>query len=195
MKKILLASALYLFFGSAQAVESVRWDSASLSDESADIHGETLTGSGISQTQLLGDHVFIEGSYRDLSNHKNVSDSRVKLNLNALSLGTGYRHALSKRTDVFSMVLYEELEYESSFGDGSENINENSFGIDLGIRSLLTQNVELRGSVSYLEVSGKSKITSSYSAMFHFTNKFSTSIGFSNIDEADFLSLSGVVFF
>lgn len=195
MQKILIAAILFLYFSPVHAVESVRWNSVSLSYDTVDIDSKNLTGSGISVSQLIRENIFIEGQYRYFYDEINLMGSKVDWEFNALSVGFGYRQALSDNTDFFSLVLLEEIEIESSFKGSSETKTENSYGLNLGIRSLVFEDVELRGSISYLEISDETEITFSASAMYHFTNKFSASIGYSNIDQAEFISLSGLIFF
>ena len=195
MKKLVLASALLLSMGTIQAAESVRWDSASLSYQSVDLDGDKLTGFGISGTKLVSDNVFIAGSYASVSDDIDVFGSKVDVDFNTLSIGLGYRHAISSTTDFFGVVSYQDMEVEASFQGNSEDDSENGYGLQAGLRSLVTAQLELNGSLSYVEIADESETGFNVSAMYHFTDQFSAGVGYGKSDDVDSLSLSAIIFF
>ena len=197
MKKVVLVSALLLSIGSIQAAESVRWDSASLSYQSVDIEGK-LTGFGVSGTKLIGEDFFIAGSYSSVSDDADFFGSKVELDFNTLSVGLGYRHAISNKTDLFGIVSYQDMESKFSWqGEQGESFSEseNGYGLEAGIRSLVTENIELSGSLTYVDIIDGSETGLNVSAMYHFTNQFSAGVGYGKSDDVDTLSLSAVLFF
>jgi opacity protein-like surface antigen len=195
MKKVVLVSALLLSMGSIQAAESVRWDSASLSYQSVDVEGDKLTGFGVSGTKLIGEDFFIAGSYSSLSDDVDLFGSKLELDFNTLSVGLGYRHAISNKTDLFGIVSYEDMEVKASFQGESDSESENGYSLQAGIRSLVTENIELSGSLSYVDITDGSETSFDVSAIYHFTNQFSAGIGYGKSDDLDTLSLSAVLFF
>jgi opacity protein-like surface antigen len=195
MKKVVLVSALLLSMGSIQAAESVRWDSASLSYQSVDVEGDKLTGFGVSGTKLIGKDFFIAGSYSSLSDDVDLYGSKLELDFNTLSVGLGYRHAISNKTDLFGIVSYEDMEVKASFQGESDSESENGYSLQAGIRSLVTENIELSGSLSYVDITDGSETAIDVSAIYHFTNQFSAGIGYGKSDDLDTLSLSAVLFF
>lgn len=195
MKKIVLASTLLLSVGSIQAEESVRWDSASLSYQSVDIDGDKLTGFGVSGTKLVGEDFFITGNYASVSDDFEVYGSSVDLDFNTLSVGLGYRHAISSKADLFGIVSYQDMEVEASVEGYSDSISDNGYGLQAGIRSLVSENVELMGSLDYVDIDGESETGFNVSAMYHFTNQFSAGVGYGKSDDVDSLSASAVLFF
>ena len=195
MKKVVLVSALLLSMGSIQAAESVRWDSASLSYQSVDIEGDKLTGFGVSGTKLIGEDFFIAGSYSSLSDDADFLGSKLEVDFNTLSVGLGYRHAISNKTDLFGIVSYQDMEVKSSFQGESDSESENGYGLQAGIRSLVTENIELSGSLSYVDIADESETGLDVSAIYHFTNQFSAGVGYGKSDDVDILSLSAVLFF
>lgn len=195
MKKLVLASALLLSMGTIQAAESVRWDSASLSYQSVDIDGDKLTGFGISGTKLVSDNLFIVGSYASVSDDIDVFGSKVDVDFNTLSVGLGYRHAISTTTDFFGIVSYQNMEVEASFQGNFEDVSENGYGLEAGLRSLVTAQLELSGSISYVDIADESETGFNVSAMYHFTDQFSAGVGYSKSDDLDSLSLSAIIFF
>jgi len=195
MKKLVLASALLLSMGTIQAAESIRWDSASLSYQSVDLDGDKLTGFGIAGTKLVGDNVIIAGSYASVSDDIDVFGSKVDVDFNTLSIGLGYRHAISSTTDFFGIVSYQDMEFEASFQGNSEDDSENGYGLQAGLRSLVTAQLELSGSLSYVDIADESETGFNVSAMYHFTDQFSAGVGYGKSDDVDSLSLSATIFF
>lgn len=195
MKKLVLASALLLSMGTIQAAESIRWDSASLSYQSVDLDGDKLTGFGIAGTKLVSDNVFIAGSYASVSDDIDVFGSKVDVDFNTLSIGLGYRHAISSTTDFFGIVSYQDMEVEASFQGNSEDDSENGYGLQAGLRSLVTAQLELSGSLSYVDIADESETGFNVSAMYHFTDQFSAGVGYGKSDDVDSLSLSATIFF
>lgn len=199
MKKVLLSSilssVLLLSIGSVQAAESVRWDSASLSYQSVDIDGDKLTGFGISGTKLIGEDFFVAGSYSSVSDDIEFLGSNIDFDFNTLSVGIGYRYAISDNSDLFGIVSYQDLEIEASFQGNSDSESDNGYGLQAGIRSLVTDNIELSASLSYVDITDESETGFNLSAMYHFTNQFSAGVGYGKSDDVDTLSLSAVLFF
>ncbi len=195
MKKVVLASALLLLVNSIQAAESVRWDSASLSYQSVEIDEDKLTGYDVSGSKLIGEDFFIAGSYSSVSDDTDVFGAKVDVDFNTLSVGIGYRHAISSNSDLFGIVSYEDIEVEASFQGNSRDVSDNGYGLQAGIRSLVTQNIELSGSLNYIDINDESETGINVSAMYHFTNQFSIGAGYSKTDDVDSLSLSAVLFF
>lgn len=195
MKKLVLASVLLLSMGSIQAAESVRWDSASLSYQSMDLGDEGLNGFGISATKLVGEDFFITGGYSSLSDDVDVFGAKVDLDFNTLSVGLGYRYAISNKTDLFAIASYQNLEIEASYRGNSEGESEGGYGLQAGIRSLVTESIELSAALNYLNIGDGSDTGFNVSAMYHFTEQFSAGVGYGKLDDTDTISLSAVYFF
>lgn len=195
MKKVVLASVLLLSMGTAQAADSLRWDSASLSYQSVDLDGDKLTGFGISGTKLVSDNVFLAGQYASVSDDITVFNSKVNLDFNTLSVGLGYRHAISNTTDLFGIVSYQDIEAEASFQGNSASESEDGYGLEAGVRSLITSQLELSASLSYVDIAEESETGYNVSARYHFTEQFAAGVGYSKFDDMDTLSLSATIFF
>jgi hypothetical protein len=195
MKKVVLVSALLLSLGTAQAEESPRWDSASISYQSVDIDGDKLTGFTISGSKLLGEDFFVVGSYGNASDDIEIYNSSVEVNFNTLSVGLGYRYSISKTTDFFGVVSYEDMEVEASYPGNSESESENGYGLKVGVRSMLSEKVELAGSLQYVDIADETETAFGVSALYNFTDQFSAGVGYSKADDVDTLSVSAVYFF
>lgn len=195
MKKAVLVSALLLSFGSVQAAESPRWDSASLSYQSVDIEGETLKGFGVSGSKLLGENFFVAGSYGSTSTDVELFGSDLDLDYNTLSVGVGYRYAISQSSDFFGVVSYEDMEVKASFQGSSDDYSDNGYGLAIGVRSMLSEQFELAGSIQYIDIADDSETAFSVSALYNFTEQFSAGVGYSKGDDVDTLSVSAVYFF
>lgn len=195
MKKVVLVSALLLSFGSVQAAESPRWDSASISYQSVDVDGDKLTGFALSGSKLLGEDFFVVGSYGNASDDIDMFGSNVNLDFNTLSVGLGYRYAISQNSDFFGVVSYEDVEVEASYQGNSESISDNGYGLTIGVRSMLSEKVELSGSIQYVDIADETETAFSVSALYNFTEQFSAGVGYSKADDVDTLSVSAVYFF
>ncbi|GAB3003091.1 outer membrane beta-barrel protein [Psychrosphaera aestuarii] len=195
MKKLLLASALLLSMGSAHAADKVRWDSVSASYESLDLDGSKFTGFGVSGTKLLNENVFLTGSYSSVSDDVTVYGSTIDFELNSLSVGAGYRYALSNTTDFFGVVSYVDLSAEvSGFGTSGDG-SESGFGLEGGVRSLLNEQFELMGSISYVDVADDSEVGFGVKGIYHFNEQFSASLGYQSGDDTDGISAAVIMFF
>ena len=195
MKKVALVSALLLSFGSVQAAESPRWDSASISYQSVDVDGDKLTGFAISGSKLLGEDFFVVGSYGNASDDIEIYNSSVEVDFNTLSVGLGYRHSISQTTDVFGVVSYEDMEVEASYQGDSESESENGYGLTIGVRSMVSEKVELSGSLKYVDIADETETAFGVSALYNFTDQFSAGVGYSKADDVDTLSISAIYFF
>ncbi len=195
MKKVVLASALLLSLGTAQAAESPRWDSASISYQSVDIDGDKLTGFAVLGSKLLGKDFFVVGSYGSASDDIEVFSSNVDVDFNTLSVGLGYRYSLSKTTDLFGVLSYEDMEVKASSQGNSESESDNGYGLQIGIRSMLSEKVELSGSLQYLDIADETETAIGVSALYNFTEQFSAGVGYSKSDDVDTITVSAVYFF
>lgn len=191
MKKMVLASALVLSISSVQAVESPRWDYATLSYQTVDIDGEKLSGLGFGGSKLLGKNVFVSGAYSNTSDTINSVD----FDFNTLSVGLGYRTEISSKTDFFGVVSYEDVELESSFRGNSDKEGDSGYGLTAGVRSMLTDKVELTGSLKYIDIAEETDTGLSVSALYNFTTQFSAGVGYTKSDDIDGFSISAVYFF
>jgi opacity protein-like surface antigen len=191
MKKVVLGSVLLLAMSSVHAAESPRWDSAALSYQSADLDGDKLNGFGLSGSKLLGTNVFVSGSYSSVSD----KEYGVNWDYNTMSLGLGYRTALTQNTDFFGVVSYEDVELEASSGGFSDSGSENGYGLAVGVRSMLTDKFELNGGFKYIDIAEESDTALSVGALYNFTNQFSAGVGITKSDDIDTVSVSAVYYF
>jgi hypothetical protein len=195
MKKLVLASALLLSFGTSQATEIPRWDSASISYQSVDIDGDKFTGFAVSGSKLIGKDFFIVGSYGNASDDVEVFTSSIEVDFNTLSVGLGYRYSISQNTDFFGVVSYEDMEVEASYQGNSDSESENGYALKIGVRSILSYKVELIGSVQYIDIADETETAFDVSTLYNFTEKFSAGVGYRKADDVDILSVSAVYFF
>ena len=180
-----------LSFGAAQAAESPRWDRASVTYQSVDLDGDKFTGFAIAGSKLLGEDFFVVASYGNAADE----DSGFEIDFNTLSLGLGYRYALSQSTDLFTAISYEDIEVEFSYRNSSESISENGYGAQIGVRSMVSEKIELSASIDYIKFADDTATGFSTSALYNFSDQFSAGVGYSKIEDEDTLSLSAVYFF
>ena len=196
MKKTLIISTLLVCSGLAQAEESLRWDSAAISYQSVDLDGETFSGFGLSASKLISDDFFVTGSYSNSSDDITIYESeKVDLDLDMLSIGFGYRYELTQSTDFFGIVSYEDIELESSYLGNSLSTGDNGYGLEAGVRSMVTADIELKGAIKYINIDDSSETALNVAAVYNFTEQFAASIGYSNSDDLDVLSIAAVYYF
>ena len=195
MKRLVLGVTLFLVVGVVQAAESLQWNSVSLSYQSVDLGGDKLTGLGISGTVLVGEYVFVAGSYASVSDEVQSFGINVDVDYNSLSAGLGFRHAISDGADLFGIVSYQDMEVEASAQGVSESASDNGYGLQAGIRSLITESFELMGSLGYVDIGEESETGMNVSARYYFTGQFSIGVGYGQSGDADTTSLSGTLFF
>lgn len=198
MIKIVLASVFLLSVNSIHAAESIRWDSVSLSYQSADIEDFETTGYGIYGSKLISNDFFIEGNYSSVSGkYVDYYLAAVSSDFNTLVVGLGYRYDIFSKTDLFGVISYKNIEKELYLHDRPFGLNGSESGITLkaGIRSLASENIELRGSISYTDIADESDTGFNVSAMYHFTSLLSAGIGYGKSDDTNILSISTILFF
>ncbi|MEW6999215.1 outer membrane beta-barrel protein [Colwelliaceae bacterium BS250] len=194
MKKLILGTVLLLPLGSIMAAESIRWDRVDVSYESVDRGRDKWTGFGLSATNLLGENVFIVGSYTSVSDdldtlfkdgEKDAYNTTIDSDINTFSAGLGYRHSLFNTTDLFGVISYENKEYKLSIFNHSDSQSENGYGLKAGLRSLVTNKIELTGSVGYEKIFDSSETELKVSALYHFTDQFSIGLSYGKSDDVD----------
>lgn len=191
MKKLLLASSLFLALGSAQAAEAPKWDFVDASYLSTKADGDRFNGLGLSASKLINENVFVLGSY----SYQNIDEDQYEADINGFSAGVGYRHAVAENTDVFGAVeyIYVDADAEVS-GGGSFSDSENGYGMKLGVRSMLTNEFEVQGVVNYVDLDG-SDTSFTVKGLYHFNKQFALGAGFTKADDADTLSATATYFF
>ncbi|MGJ8692963.1 MAG: outer membrane beta-barrel protein [Thalassotalea sp.] len=128
----LLTSLLLLASPSAFATDTIKWDFLSTAYQNADRGEFDYEGFELSGSKLINKVFFIEGQYSSISNHESVvsplGQVDLDIDLTQLSLGFGYRHALTSNTDIFTVLSYEKIEDEYSFSDHYDNRTNGSNG-------------------------------------------------------------------
>ncbi|WP_371379122.1 outer membrane beta-barrel protein [Thalassotalea aquiviva] len=195
MKKLLLASTLLLSVGAVEAAQSIRWDSATLSYISVDLSGNHLTGVGVEATKLVSKNIIVSANYGAVSDDITLLGSTVKVDLDTLSVGVGFRHPYSKNTDFFGIVSYEEMEFNASYQNNFDAESDNGYGLQAGVRTLINERIELSGSINYIDLDEESEVGFDLSTMYHVSERFSASFGYSKYDEVDAIFLSAILFF
>ena len=195
MKKVLLATALLLPFGGLQAAETISWDYAGVSYQQKDVLGEDFKGLGFTGSKLLGNsNFFVNGSLSFTSADDEFFGETIDYDFNTISAGLGYRHSVSKTTDVFGVVSYEDAEIEVSYAGESESESEDGHSFKVGLRSLVTDSFELSGSINYVTFE-ESETGFTLSAMYHINHIVSVNVGYDKLDDLKTTSLGAVFFF
>ncbi len=195
MKKLLLASALLLSTGVAQATDSVRWDMASVSLQSVEIDGDKMKGYGLAATTLLNENVIIAGHYSTIFDDMMFFGTKLEIELSTMGLGLGYRHAISDKTDFYGIVSYETIKADVSSGGYSDDASESGVGLEVGIRSLMSEQFELIGSLKNVSIEDESELSVDVTAMLHMSDSFSIFVGAGKADDATSMNAGVSLFF
>jgi len=195
MKKAVIAVALGCCAGIAQADQGPKWDGFSLSYQSVDFLDEKLTGFGLSGTKLINEDLFLAGSYSSISGDTRIFSQSIDIELNQLSLGLGFRTAISPETDFYGIVSYESIEAKAGYMGSSDSASENGYGLRAGIRSMVSESVELSAGLAHVSDGDESDNYFNVGAAYFFTDQFSLGLGYSSSSDIDTTSLSASIYF
>ncbi len=199
MKKIILSASLLLVVGSAQAIDSPKWDSVTVSYQSIDVIDENLNGFGFSGSHSISDDFFVVGSYVSLStqgdygyieeinNEPYFFSAPADFEFNTLSAGIGYRTAVSSHSDLFTAVSYVGTKVKATLRErsASDSNKDNGYNVQVGLRSLVTPNIELSSSLVYTDIGESSDTGASVAVAYHITELFSLGLSYSKSDDSD----------
>lgn len=188
MKIQLLAIATAAFFSTTTLAKAPSWDQIEVGYTKGDIDDlseVSPSGFAIGGSKLLGENVFVLGSYSMLSDDY----QGVDLDLDQASVGLGYRLGLNETTDAYVTASYEYIELSGSGNGNSISVDDNGYGIGIGVRSRLTDNFEVDGSIGYIDIADESETAFAVSGYYYFTD--AVAIGAHYSSTAD-VSLYGV---
>jgi opacity protein-like surface antigen len=185
MKKLILAAALSAV-SAASFAAAPAWDFVQASYVMTDFDDSDLTyepdGFAISASKLVTDDVFVTGSY-SMQNDDIVG---IEVDLDRMSLGLGYRYALSNRTDLFGIVSYEDVEIS---GSGTSE-SEDGYGLTAGARSMVMDNIELRGAVKYIDTDSGSDTSLIIGGDYFFSPAFAVGVSYETSDDVSTFGLN-----
>ena len=189
MKIKLATFAAAAFFSTASLAESPTWNLVEAGYGQADIDdiseispsGFSILGSG-----LIGENVFIHGSYSILTD----DFEGVDLDLDQMSVGLGYRYGLNETTDIYAAASYEYIEFAvSGFGE-SESDDDNGYGLTIGVRSRLTEQFEVDGSLGYVDIADESETSFGVSGHYYFTDELAVGLSLSSTADINIYGIS-----
>jgi len=197
MKKAVIAVALGCCAGIAQADQGPKWDQVTLSYASSDFLDESLSGLGASGSKLISETLFLAASYSSISSDGElfVGNSSDGLELNELSLGLGFRQALSQTTDFFGIASYEKIQIKSRSWRGSESATGDGYGLRAGIRSMLSDGFELSAALAHISDGDESDNYLLIGANFFLVEQFSLGLGYASSSDIDTTSFSVSIYF
>ncbi len=189
MKKLLLPIMLSTLSLPAMAIDTIPWTQVSASIASVNIDDYSLSGLAASGTKLITDDVFIAGRFESTS--ETLEGTNVEIGLFRVSLGLGYRHAISDSTDLFGKVSYEDYTVSATTTTSSGYTIETSTStsgsaLEAGLRSLVTEDIEIGASITRLSIDGDSDTGLNLSAAYHASEKHSFALATSQYDDATF---------
>lgn len=185
MKKLILAAALSAVsaasFAAAPAWDFVQASYVMTDFDDADLNYEP-DGFSISASKLVTDDVFVTGSY----SMQNDDIFGTEVDFDRLSLGLGYRYALSNKTDLYGIVSYEDVEISGS----GESENEDGYGLTAGARSMVMDNIELRGAVKYIDTDSGSDTSLLIGGDYFFSPAFAVGVSYETSDDLSTFALN-----
>ncbi len=185
MKKIALAVALSVAstgaFAAAPAWDFVQGSYITTDFDESDFEYEP-DGFAISASKLVTDDVFVTGEY----SQQNDDILGIEVDLDMLTLGLGYRYAISNTTDLFGIVSYEKVEISGS----GESEDEDGYGLTAGARSMVTDNVELRGAIKFIDTDRGSDTSFLVGADYFFSPAFAVGVSYETSDDLSTLGLN-----
>jgi len=120
----------------------------------------------------LNDMFNLVGSYQDGSID---SDFNVDVDVKTLELGGGMHFPLNPTVDLVTQLTWITTEIDAgSFG----NVDDDGYGLGAGIRAMLTPRLELDGGIDYTDVANEDETAFSGKVMYHFTDMFAMTGGF-----------------
>ncbi len=175
MNKLFSTLALTALFSSSAAFaadNAPQWNTIQasyLSTSIDDSEGIDPTGFGIAFTSLVGENVFITGSYNTVGDDVYGMD----IDFNTANIGLGYRHELTGSTDLFVKATFESIELEYSGWGESDSEDDTGYALGVGLRSMITPNIEFSGELGYLTYDDESEATVNVSAFYYINTEFS----------------------
>ena len=185
MKRTLLALALGVVsinaFAAAPSWDYVQAGYVSTDFDDADIDFKP-SGFSLSGAKLLGENVFVTGTYSQQSD----DIFGVDIDLDMASLGLGYRYGLTQNTDFFGVVSYENIEISGA----GESEDDNGYGLTAGVRSIVTDSVELRGAIRYLDIADDGDTFFVAGADYFFSPQFAIGVSYETSSDLSFFNVN-----
>ena len=179
MKKLLSIALVLSMSATFADGKGPSWDYLGLGYLDAEIDGIdgfSPAGFEISGSRLINEHVFIYGSYSDLSDDFNGVD----VDLSEQYFGLGYRFMVSDTTDFAIAAGYAAAEICAPFAGC---LDDNGYSVSALLNSRVTNNVELYGGLTYVDIADESDTGVTVGINYFVSNEFS--VGFEYGDGND----------
>lgn len=125
-----------------------------------------ITGIKVTLSKELSHEFYTDASYDD------VEDDNISLK--ELSVGIGYNHKITNKSDAFVGVGFE-LEKEKSSGVTREDAG---YSVNVGFRNKTFSWLELSTKIKYEKVTDDSQVGLTLGAQFVFTDALSVGVGY-----------------
>ena len=165
-------AGLLMLSGALAMADGLSYDRVQASFEEIDIDvggGFEVDGDGFSLggSMAVGDNWYILGEYT-------TADFDLGVDYDELSLGGGYHHGLSDRTDFIAELTYENAEADS----GAVSVDDSGLGLAVGLRSMVNPKLELEGKLSYVDLDDSGDDTSiGFRAWYAVSSSFAVGVG------------------
>jgi long-subunit fatty acid transport protein len=177
----LLLSALSV--STVSMAKSPSWNNVGLGYVSVDIDDSDFepTGFILSGSKLINDNVYVNGSYRVVS--EDIFDE--ELEVSTFNIGLGMRHGLNETTDLFGQVSYLKADVEfDNFSD-----DESGYSLAAGVKSMLSDNFEVVVQATRDSLDGESETAFGIGGAYYLNDTFSIGANYQVADDADILTV------
>ncbi len=148
-----------------------------------DVDGD---GFGLGGSFEIAEDWFVQAAYAQ-------ADLDFGVDIDQMSLGIGYKSAMSNTSDVFATVNYVSAEVSAS---GFGSADDDGFGISVGIRAMLTDTFELNGAIGYVDLDDSGDSTSvGVGGLYSFTDAFALGFGAEFDDDITTYGIVGRFYF
>lgn len=172
--KLLALAALLAIPGAAVATDlNYNYIDADYVSVDIDDIDEDFDGWAVSGSFLVAEQVFMFGGYSDISSDQIMG---FKLSVEGLTLGLGYRHELSRQTDLNFGAAYERAKAKLT-GFGSES--DSGYSLSVGVRHLVSPQFELGVGAVYVDIGDSDETSAVANALFHVTDVVAIGVGLS----------------
>ncbi|MEP7702904.1 outer membrane beta-barrel protein [Paraglaciecola sp. 25GB23A] len=193
----LQTSALAIFLLVAPALslaKSPDWNFAELSlvaiSTEEDVPFNHPTGPEFEGAFLVSKTAFVSVSFSSLSDE----NSGVEYDVNRLSLGIGYRYAITRKTDFYGQVSYENAELKASrdlyMQTFKRSSSDSGFGLAVGLRSRPFKPFETNLGIEYVNISDDGETQVVASGHLFFTDNFAVGLKIEGLDDLNKIGLS-----
>jgi opacity protein-like surface antigen len=143
-----------------------------------DLDGPDGDGFSLKGNFAFTDSFFFTGRYNDSSVEQGAFDADVQ----RITAGVGFKHAMSDVSSLFATLTYEDVEVDTNT---PVDLDDDGFGLGAGIRFAVMENLELNGGLEYLDVGDAidGEVGFTVGGVFDVTETIGLALGYEDVDD------------